>query len=90
MNNWIWNAVIGKIYPLLFASIKNYTYLIYAGFCLIMAFYAFTIPETKGKTLEEMDDIFYKNVPEADRPYVSPEVRERLRNRKNVVVAGGH
>lgn len=86
--NWLMNALIGKCYPLLFESLRNYTYLIYAGFCFVMMFYAMTIPETKGKTLEEMDDIFYKNVDPKHRPVRSEKEREL--EERTVVIAGGH
>ncbi|KAJ1541884.1 hypothetical protein HK405_010351, partial [Cladochytrium tenue] len=47
MSNWIWNAVIAYIHP------------VFACTCFVMTLYAWRfIPETRGKTLEEMDEVF--------------------------------
>lgn len=58
--NWITNAVIAYIFPLYLKPIPNYTmYLIFGSLGMIMAsFSAFYIPETMGKSLEDMDEIF--------------------------------
>ncbi|KAL2913957.1 hypothetical protein HK105_206548 [Polyrhizophydium stewartii] len=59
MSNWIWNAVIAKVSPKMIARINFYQYLVYAAACFIMAVFTFVfVPETMGKSLEEMDEIF--------------------------------
>lgn len=61
MSNWGWNAVVGNTAPRLFQPkvLDFYTYLIYGGTCIIMALYVlFAVPETMGRSLEDMDEIF--------------------------------
>jgi sugar porter (SP) family MFS transporter len=57
--NWLFNFVIGQVVPSLLDSITWGTYIIFGVLCVIMAgailiFY----PETKGKSLEEMNNLF--------------------------------
>ena len=58
-SNWIFNAVVSKLQPLSTASIGPFTYIIYAVFGILMATYVgFCVPETAGRALEEIDEIF--------------------------------
>jgi len=63
VSNWVWNAVISKIIPIILIKIGFYTYLIFGGMCVLMAFFTIAfVPETNGKTADEMDETFgYKN-----------------------------
>jgi hypothetical protein len=57
--NWMCNFVIGLITPVMLESITYGTYIFFACFIAISFFFVlFFVPETKGKTLEEMDEIF--------------------------------
>jgi len=57
--NWAFNAIIGKVGPLLLASIVYGTYFLFGSFCIIMAVYTFfLVPETKGIMLEAMPELF--------------------------------
>ncbi|KAI8150383.1 permease of the major facilitator superfamily [Fennellomyces sp. T-0311] len=57
--NWIFNAIVGKFSPLLLASSTLGTYIFFGSWCIVMAIFCLvTLPETKGKTLEEMDMLF--------------------------------
>jgi len=59
VSNWVWNAVVSKIAPLILAKISYYTYIVWAGFCVIMAIFTiFCVPETKGLTLEQIEVLF--------------------------------
>ncbi|KAF5861125.1 hypothetical protein ETB97_000565 [Aspergillus alliaceus] len=52
-------GIIGLITPDMLDSITWGTYIFFAAFCLLaLAFTYFCIPETRGKTLEDMDLIF--------------------------------
>ncbi|KAJ3139416.1 hypothetical protein HK101_003643 [Irineochytrium annulatum] len=72
MSNWLWNAVIALISPSIFSAIGWYTYLylvdsnflkIFAACCFSMTLWTMHfIPETRGRTLEEMDDVFGDNM----------------------------
>jgi len=59
VSNWVWNAVVSKIAPLILKGINYYTYIIWAGFCVAMALFTiFCVPETKGLTLEQIEVLF--------------------------------
>ncbi|KAJ5915151.1 hypothetical protein N7454_011263 [Penicillium verhagenii] len=56
---WMCNFIIGLVTPEMLDSITYGTYIFFAVFCLLaLAFTFFCIPETRGKTLEDMDLIF--------------------------------
>ncbi|KAF1357385.1 general substrate transporter [Lizonia empirigonia] len=58
-STWMNNFIIGLVTPGMIDSIGYGTYLFFAAFALIaFAFTWFLIPETKGKSLEEMDAVF--------------------------------
>ncbi|KAH7067328.1 general substrate transporter [Paraphoma chrysanthemicola] len=56
---WMSNFIIGLVTPDMLETIGYGTYLFFAAFALIAFFFTwFIIPETKGKSLEEMDAVF--------------------------------
>ncbi|KAL2128543.1 hypothetical protein VTI74DRAFT_9041 [Chaetomium olivicolor] len=56
---WMCNFIIGLVTPDMLARIGWGTYIFFAAFCLIaLAFTYFFVPETKGRSLEEMDAVF--------------------------------
>ena len=56
---WLSNFIIGVATPPMLDSAGFGTYLFFAAFCFLAIVWAyFLVPETKGKTLEEMDDVF--------------------------------
>lgn len=57
--NWLFNFAISQLAPAMLDGIHWGTYLVFAIFCAIMAFIVWLdFPETKGKSLEEIDLIF--------------------------------
>ncbi|KAI8328962.1 general substrate transporter [Chlamydoabsidia padenii] len=57
--NWMCNFIIGFITPIMLSSIRFYTYVFFAIFCVLSFFFTyFVIPETKGRSLEDMDSLF--------------------------------
>ncbi|KAJ3075817.1 hypothetical protein HK102_005528 [Quaeritorhiza haematococci] len=57
--NWSWNAVIAKVTPLIIEQIDFYTYTIFGSAGILMAIFSILfVPETMGKSLEEMDELF--------------------------------
>lgn len=59
ISNWTWNAVIAKVSPLFFKALGFYTYLIFGCSGIIMALFTiFFVPETMGKRMEDMDELF--------------------------------
>lgn len=58
-SNWGWNCVLAFAVPPLLKHINWKMYLIFAAFNLAAFTHMFlAAPETKGKTLEEMDEVF--------------------------------
>ena len=56
---WISNYVISSTFPSLCEWSIGGTYLIYAGFSILSALFVLKmVPETKGKTLEEMSALW--------------------------------
>ncbi|KAI9759747.1 MAG: hypothetical protein M4579_002132 [Chaenotheca gracillima] len=65
--NWLSNFVIGVAVPPMVIGIGFGTFVFFACFCfLAAAFSYFFIPETSGKTLEQMDVVFGDNLGEQE------------------------
>lgn len=60
---WISNFVIGVAVPPMLISIGYGTFIFFGIFCMLAAVFSyFFVPETSGKTLEEMDSVFKDNL----------------------------
>jgi hypothetical protein len=58
-SNWANNAIIAYITPKLIYAMGAYMYLIFGTTGFVMALFVYVvIPETMGKSLEEMDELF--------------------------------
>ncbi|CDS06946.1 hypothetical protein LRAMOSA09469 [Lichtheimia ramosa] len=58
-SNWMNNFIIAQITPPMLDNIGFGTYVFFAVFCFLSFFFVwFFVPETKGRSLEEMDEIF--------------------------------
>ncbi|EZF36078.1 MFS glucose transporter [Trichophyton mentagrophytes] len=56
---WMCNFIIGLVTPGMLDKIGWGTYIFFAAFCLIAFIFTYLfVPETRGKTLEEMDSVF--------------------------------
>ena len=56
---WMCNFIIGLVTPDMLETITYGTYLFFGGWAVVaIAFTYFLIPETKGKSLEDMDVVF--------------------------------
>lgn len=63
-SNWTFNLALAFFVPPAFTNIQWKTYMIFGTFCAVMtAHIFFTYPETSGKTLEEVDELFASKVP---------------------------
>lgn len=63
-SNWAFNFILAYAVPPALENIQYKTYFIFAAFCVAMTIHVFFMfPETKGHTLEEMDDLFNSDVP---------------------------
>lgn len=75
-SNWLFNFVIGLITPPLVEGTGFGAYVFFAVFSLLSLLWVFWfVPETAGKTLEEMDHVF-KDI----RAEGEEERRERIEN----------
>ncbi|HCQ17491.1 MAG TPA: D-xylose transporter XylE [Cryomorphaceae bacterium] len=69
---WLFNAIVANTFPLIVGSEINDTafngalpYFVFAALCVVTILFAWrVVPETKGKTLEEMENLLA--VPEAE------------------------
>lgn len=89
--NWSANIVVGQTFPILFRSVtKDWTFILFSGLLLffILFVYAF-MPETKGKTAEEMATYFKHNKFAFREPKVgSKGVEEKLKEAEAVEIEG--
>ena len=62
MANWLFNFIVSLTFLLLVDAIgRDGAFFFYAGICVVTFFFCRAlVPETKGKTLEEIQDIFRK------------------------------
>jgi sugar porter (SP) family MFS transporter len=58
-SNWLNNFIVGIATPTMLTQMKFGTYIFFGMFCVGGAlFMYFVVPETRGRSLEEMDEIF--------------------------------
>lgn len=58
---WIFNYIISSTFPALYDFSPMFAYSLYGGVCLIAALFVWRwVPETKGKTLEDMNRLWKK------------------------------
>jgi len=70
--NWICNFIIGVITPPMLESWGFGTYLFYGGWCAIAVLWAWAfVVETKGKTLEQIDELFGDGVAKEERDLIT-------------------
>ncbi len=63
-SNWAFNFALGYFVPPAFHNIKWKAYIVFGCFTVAMTIHVFfAFPETAGKTLEEVDEIFQSGVP---------------------------
>lgn len=83
---WLSNFVIGVAVPPMLISIGYGTFIFFGVFCMLAAIFAyFFVPETSGKTLEEMDRVFNDNLAQEESDIVrqvmnssSPDTSQKL------------
>ncbi|ORY53992.1 hexose transport-related protein [Leucosporidium creatinivorum] len=65
--NWITNFVVSILVPIMLDSITYGTYIFFLAFLILGALWCiFLLPETRGKSLEEMDNVFGSGEGKAD------------------------
>lgn len=73
--NWLFNFLIAEVTPIAFANIAWKYYLVYACIsAFACAVFFFFFPETKGRSLEEIDEIFTQSKSIFDTVRISKEM----------------
>ncbi|KAH8728123.1 high affinity glucose transporter [Phaeosphaeriaceae sp. PMI808] len=63
-SNWLMNFALSYFVPPAFVNIQWRVYIIFGVFCTVMAIHTFFMfPETAGKTLEDVEEMFLRGVP---------------------------
>ncbi|KAI4097271.1 MAG: hypothetical protein L6R37_006833, partial [Teloschistes peruensis] len=86
--NWAFNFALGYFVPPAFVNIKWQTYLVFGVFCFSMFVHVFFLfPETAGKTLEEVVDIFED--PKGIKNIGTPAWKTRVSTRQTSMLERG-
>ncbi|KAI4624106.1 uncharacterized protein J4E88_005413 [Alternaria novae-zelandiae] len=86
-SNWFNNFIIGLITPPLVQNTGYGAYTFFAVFCgLAFVFTFFVVPETSGKTLEEMDQVFKDVSSEAEEQQKARIMRDIIAGKQNETV----
>ncbi|KAL8870411.1 MAG: hypothetical protein Q9174_003543 [Haloplaca sp. 1 TL-2023] len=86
--NWAFNFALGYFVPPAFVNIQWQTYLIFGVFCFAMGVHVFFMfPETAGKTLEEVVDIFED--PNGIKNIGTPAWKTRITTKRTVAMERG-
>lgn len=76
--HWLSNFIVGLIFPFIQVGLGPYSFIIFAIICLLTTIYIFmVVPETKGRTFVEINQIFAKKNNVSD---VYPEKEEKELN----------
>lgn len=88
-STWLFNFIIAEITPVGFATIKNRYYIIYAviNAAAIPTVYFF-FPETNGRALEEMDDMFGESKNIFDPPRIARSMAKRVPGQVSTGIGG--
>jgi len=76
--NWLWNFLLGFFAPKIAVDINTFILLIFCGMLIVAFFYVyFFIPETKGLTLEEVDEMYRSGVKPWNSSTWTPTLSQR-------------
>jgi hypothetical protein len=77
---WITNFLLAEVTPIGFSSIKNRYYIVFAAtnFCILPLVFFF-FPETSGRSLEEIDEVFARSNGWFDPPRIAKEMARDAR-----------
>ncbi|TFY55684.1 hypothetical protein EVG20_g9227 [Dentipellis fragilis] len=82
-SQWLWNFVVSKVTPTIHTNLGYKMFLMFAAINIgAMATFSLLIPETKGRSLEEMDIIFGSVSREERQAHIERQERE-LDHEKN-------
>ncbi|GAT26304.1 high-affinity glucose transporter [Aspergillus luchuensis] len=85
--NWLSNFIVGIVTPAMMANIGYGTYVFFAACCVLAGTWAFfLVPETTGRTLEEIDEVFGKVSKQAHSEITGETTSEVVREANRVDV----
>ncbi|KAH7378846.1 general substrate transporter [Pyrenochaeta sp. MPI-SDFR-AT-0127] len=85
-SNWFNNFIIGLVTPPLIQNTGAGAYTFFAVFCLLaFVFTFFCVPETAGKTLEQMDEVFKDVSSEAEEQQKARIMRDIVSEKRETV-----
>lgn len=80
---WICNFIVGVATPPMLESLGFGTYVFFGSWCILAGFWAiFLLPETKGKTLEQMDEVFKDTAAQEEKEILRSEILAEARARE--------
>lgn len=85
--NWLFNFLVVMVTPIAFANIQYKTYIIFAviNFAIVPSVYFF-FPETMGRSLEEMDEIFHRTTGAFDVVGIAKEMPHRYGRKGELLI----
>lgn len=73
---WLCDFIVGISVPSMMANIGYRTFIFFAVMCFLAGIWAtFLVPETGGKTLEELDEVFGDTTGQEERDLVAEAIR---------------
>lgn len=77
---WLCNFIVGVATPPMIENLGFGTYVFFGAWCYLASVWAFfLVPETEGKTLEEMDAVFGDNSAHEEKQVLKAQIMARAR-----------
>jgi hypothetical protein len=74
--NWIGNLMVGQFFPTMLGLGTGLVFLTFSGFCLVACGFAYLkVPETKGRTLEQLEEELALTSTPATEQVVAPPAK---------------
>ncbi|KAJ5175442.1 uncharacterized protein N7482_001319 [Penicillium canariense] len=84
---WLCDFIVGISVPSMMEKISYGTYIFFAVMCFLAGLWAFfLVPETSGKTLEELDEVFGDTSSQEERDLVAEAMQTTTRTAAEAVV----
>ncbi|KAL1916736.1 uncharacterized protein VTP21DRAFT_5440 [Calcarisporiella thermophila] len=87
-SNWLFNWLLSFVVPILMVRIQYGLYLLFGAFNFLMTVHVYLqFPETKGRSLEEMEEIFSKGFNPRTGKFKDGYVTESLKEKNKAEIA---
>uniref|UniRef100_L2FC33 High-affinity glucose n=1 Tax=Colletotrichum fructicola (strain Nara gc5) TaxID=1213859 RepID=L2FC33_COLFN len=75
---WLCNFIVGVATPPMIDQLGFGTYVFFGAWCFLASVWAFyLVPETKGKTLEQMDEVFHDTSAQEEKEIIRQQIAAR-------------